>query len=83
VRWFLTYAWRRKGDTAWSYENEVIAVHPVRWLAGLRKSVQEDYRVVFYERIEAQEPYVEELIAQALQENHGEIWPLPGDEEEE
>jgi hypothetical protein len=76
VRWFLTYAWRRKGETAWHLENEIITVHPVRWRAGTAKAAEEDYRVVFYERIERQEPYVEDLIEFALQENSGEIWPL-------
>ena len=50
-------------------------------MASLRSAEQEDYRVLFYERVGPQEPYVEDLIDFALKENSGEIWPL-GEEEE-
>jgi len=77
VRWFLTYAWRHPGETTWHYENEIIRVHPLRWFAALLKEAQEDYRIVFYDRIGPQEPYVEYLIDYALEENAGEVAPLP------
>jgi len=30
MRWFLVYAWRRRGETAWHYENQILNVHPIR-----------------------------------------------------
>lgn len=81
MRWFLVYAWRRRGETAWHYENQILDVHPIRWVASLRSAEEEEYRVLFYERVGPQEPYVEDLITFALKENSGEIWPL-GEEEE-
>ena len=81
MRWFLAYAWRYRGEVGWSYENQILDVHPIRWVASLRSAEEEEYRVLFYERVGPQEPYVEALITFALKENSGEIWPL-GEEEE-
>lgn len=74
--YFLAYAWQRRGDKCWRYENQLIENQdPITFLAELQDSPNEDYRLLFFTGIPTawgENP----VVRYALDFNAGEIAPL-------
>jgi IS1 family transposase len=49
--YFISYAWRRKGDTSYNFENGVRDIHPFDDLLEWKQKYPEEFKLLYFTEI--------------------------------